>query len=125
MNDDLPGRAAVLRVIVCKRKAILADAIDVRRHVADNTVGVTTDVGLADVIAKNDQDVWFFFRLSGCYQDCRKKEKKTANHETKNSKRRHTDFLQWFSGGGDRGVRQYPGERTGLEVQPFGSDARA
>jgi len=61
MNDDLPGRAAVLRVIVCKRKAILADAVDVRRHVADNTVGVTTDVGLADVIAKNDQDVWFFF----------------------------------------------------------------
>jgi hypothetical protein len=63
----------------------------------------------------------FFFRLSGCYQDCRKKEKKTANNETKDSKRRHTDFLQWFSGGGDRGVRQYPGERTGPRSNPLGA----
>ena len=50
-------RAAVLRVIVGEHHAFLGDAVDVRRLVAHHAERVGADVGLADVVAEDDEDV--------------------------------------------------------------------
>src|SRR5438045_79618 len=51
--------ATLLSVIVGKHYAFLGDAIDVRRAVTHYAHRVGADVGLPDVIAKDDEDVWF------------------------------------------------------------------
>ena len=51
------GRAAVLGVVVSEHHAFFGDAIDVRRLVADQPVRVGADVGLADIVTEDDQDV--------------------------------------------------------------------
>src|ERR1700752_5251998 len=53
------GGAAVLRVIVGEHHAFLGDAVDVRRLVANQSVRVDADVGLADVVAEDHEDVRF------------------------------------------------------------------
>jgi hypothetical protein len=45
-------------------KALPGDAVDVGRLIAHQTVTVATKIGDADVVAKDDQDVWFFFVLA-------------------------------------------------------------
>ncbi len=61
---DLPGdeggaprRAAVLGIIVREHHAFLGDAVDVGRPVAHDAQGIGADIGLADVVAEDDQDV--------------------------------------------------------------------
>ncbi|MCY1293428.1 hypothetical protein D9M70_426870 [compost metagenome] len=54
------GGAAVLRVVVGEHHAFPGQAVDVRRRVADHAVAIGTDVGLADVVAEDHQDVRFF-----------------------------------------------------------------
>ncbi|MOA06892.1 hypothetical protein D3C78_1265590 [compost metagenome] len=49
--------AAVLRVVIGEHHAFLGKTIDVRRRVADHTERIGADVGLANVIAENHQDV--------------------------------------------------------------------
>ena len=50
-------RAAVLGVVVGEHHAFLGDAVDVRRLVAHQPAGIGADVGLADVVAEDDEDV--------------------------------------------------------------------
>lgn len=52
-----PGRAAVLRVIVGEHHAFLGDAVDIRGLVADDAEPVGADIGLADVVPEDDEDV--------------------------------------------------------------------
>src|SRR5262249_36735967 len=61
---DLPGdegRAAggagVLRVVVGKNHAFIGDAVDIRRLVTHQPARIGADVGLADVVAEDDEDV--------------------------------------------------------------------
>src|SRR5262245_23110087 len=58
-----PGRAALLRVSVGESHPFVGDAVDVGRSVAHQAIRVATEVGLADVIAPDDDDVWFL----GCH----------------------------------------------------------
>ena len=55
------GRAArgarLLAVIVQEFDALAADAVDVRRLVAHQAVGVGADVGDADIVAPDDEDI--------------------------------------------------------------------
>ncbi|HEY2149561.1 MAG TPA: hypothetical protein VGH34_02065 [Vicinamibacterales bacterium] len=47
--------AAVLSVIIGERQAFLGDAVDVRRLVTDDTQAIGADVGLSDVVTKDDK----------------------------------------------------------------------
>src|SRR5262249_18454448 len=55
------GRAAcgagLLAVILQEANAFVADAIDVRRFIAHQSVAIRADIGDADVVAENDKDV--------------------------------------------------------------------
>ena len=51
------GGARLLAVIVQELDALAADAVDVRRLVAHQAVGVGADVGNADIVAEDDEDV--------------------------------------------------------------------
>jgi hypothetical protein len=55
--------ATLLPVGVSKPHALLGEAVDVRGLVSHEAVGVTTEVGDADVVTPNDQDV----RLGGSF----------------------------------------------------------
>ena len=57
MNDGAAGRAALLGVVVGEHHAFPGDAVDVRRAVAHHADRVGADVGLADVVAEDDEDV--------------------------------------------------------------------
>ncbi|MNM88735.1 hypothetical protein D3C81_1009580 [compost metagenome] len=50
-------RAAVLAVVVGEHHAFLGDSVDVGRAIAHHTVAVGADIGLADVIAEDDENV--------------------------------------------------------------------
>ena len=52
-----PGRAALLGVVVGEHHAFAGDAVDVRRAVAHQAERIGADVGLADVVAEDDEDV--------------------------------------------------------------------
>ena len=51
------GGAGLLAVIVQERDALAADAIDIRRLVAHEAVGVGADVRDTDIVAEDDEDV--------------------------------------------------------------------
>ena len=53
------GGAALLAVVVQEANAFLGDAVDVGRLVAHQAVAVGADVGDADVVAEDDEDVRF------------------------------------------------------------------
>jgi len=50
-------RAALLGVIAGEHQAFARNAINVRRAVAHQAERVGADVGLADIVAENDEDV--------------------------------------------------------------------
>ena len=56
-NADAAGRAGLLAVVLQEPEPFLADAVDVRRLVAHQAVAVGADIGDADVIAADDEDV--------------------------------------------------------------------
>jgi hypothetical protein len=56
-------RAAVLRVIVGEHHALMGDAVDVRRLVADQPKRIGADVRLPDVVAEDDEDIGLLLRL--------------------------------------------------------------
>jgi hypothetical protein len=49
----------LLGVVVGEHHAFARDAIDVRRLVAHQTERIGADVGLADIVAEDDQDIGF------------------------------------------------------------------
>ena len=51
------GGARLLAVVVLEADALLGDAVDVRRLVAHQAAAVGADVGDADVVAEDHQDV--------------------------------------------------------------------
>ncbi|MCY1433905.1 hypothetical protein D9M71_499470 [compost metagenome] len=53
------GRATVLRVVIGEPHAFIGNPVDVRRFIAHHAVRVGADVGLADVVAEDHQDVGF------------------------------------------------------------------
>src|ERR1700730_1330522 len=53
------GRAALLAVAVGKTHALLGDPVDVGRAIAHQPVAVAAQVGDADIIAPDDDDIWF------------------------------------------------------------------
>src|SRR5436190_706103 len=55
-------RATVLGVVVREHHAFAGDAVDVRRLVAHQAECVGADVGLADVVAPNNEDIGFASR---------------------------------------------------------------
>ena len=57
--------AAVLRVVVGEHHAFFGNPVDVGGFVAHHTHGIGADIGLANVIAKDHQDVGFFGGNSG------------------------------------------------------------
>ena len=57
------GGAALLGVVVGEDRALLADPVDVGRAVAHQALGVDRQVGLADVVAEDDEDVGLLRRL--------------------------------------------------------------
>ncbi len=60
------GRAGLLAVVVLEFDAFLGDAVDVRGLVAHQAIGVGADVGDADVVAPDDEDV----RLAAAGRRC-------------------------------------------------------
>jgi hypothetical protein len=53
------GRAALLAVPVSEHRALLGDAVNVRRAVAHDAVIVGADVEPSDVVAPENENVWF------------------------------------------------------------------
>src|ERR1700756_4465559 len=53
------GCATVLRIVVSEDQAFFCDPVDVRRLEAHHAHAVRTDIRQADVVAKDDEDVWF------------------------------------------------------------------
>ena len=53
-------RAALLSVIVGEERALLRDAVDVRRVIAHHAQVVGADVGVADIVTKDDENVGRF-----------------------------------------------------------------
>jgi hypothetical protein len=53
-----PGGAAVLGVVVGEHHALAGDAVDVRRLVTHHAERIGADIGLADVVAHDEEDVW-------------------------------------------------------------------
>ncbi|MNH27593.1 hypothetical protein D3C79_877100 [compost metagenome] len=58
-------RAAVLRVIVGEHHAFLGDAVDVGSLITDDPLAIGADVGLANVVTEDHQDVGFVCRHGG------------------------------------------------------------
>ena len=54
------GGAALLAVIIGENHAVLGDGIDIGRAIAHQAVGIGAEVGLADVVAPDDDDVRLF-----------------------------------------------------------------
>ena len=71
------GRAALLAVPVGEQGAFLGDAVDIGSPVAHLAEVVRADVPVADVVAPENQDVWFLrshhssFRLFNCHRSSR------------------------------------------------------
>src|SRR5215510_3199969 len=56
-----PRRATLLGIIVGEDYAFLGDSVNVVRPEAHQSHRVGTDVGLADVVTPDDDEVWFLF----------------------------------------------------------------
>ena len=52
-------RAALLGVVIGEHHSFLGDAIDVGRAIAHHPHRVGTDISLTDVVAEDDEHVWF------------------------------------------------------------------
>ncbi|MCY1498193.1 hypothetical protein D9M68_321760 [compost metagenome] len=71
------GGAAVLRVIVGEQHAVARDPVDIRGLVADDAEGVGADIGLADVVAEDHEDV----RLGGILRKGRRCRSGDGRHQ--------------------------------------------
>ena len=60
------GRAALLGIVVGEHHAFASNAVDVRRAVAHHAERIGAEIGLADVVAKDDQYVGEAPAASGC-----------------------------------------------------------
>ena len=65
MNEERPGRAALLGVIVGENHALSGDAVNVGSLEAHQSHRVGADIGLADVVAPDDDDVGFLLLRVG------------------------------------------------------------
>src|SRR6516165_12314745 len=54
-----PGSAALLGVVIGETHALLGDAVDIGCLVAHQPVRITTQIGHADIVAPDHDDVWF------------------------------------------------------------------
>ena len=64
------GRAALLAVPVGEQRAFLGDAVDIGRPVAHLAEVVRADVPVADVVAPENQDVWFLRSHRSSFRVC-------------------------------------------------------
>ena len=64
------GRAALLAVPISEQGAFLRDAIDIGRLVAHLAEVVRADVPVADVVAPENQDVWFLRSHRSSFRVC-------------------------------------------------------
>ncbi|MNE36694.1 hypothetical protein D3C80_1305140 [compost metagenome] len=60
------GGAAVLRIVVGEHHAFFGNPVDVRSLVADHAHGVGADVGLANIVAEDHENVGFLGGPGGC-----------------------------------------------------------
>ena len=74
-----PGRAALLGVVAHELGALIGNAINVRRFAETQTSLVADDLHPADVIAHDEQDVWFL--LLGCRRRRRSKPYQAKHRE--------------------------------------------
>ena len=66
MRNAARPAVQLLAVVMQEADAFFADAVDVRRFVAHQSVAVGADVGDADIVAEDDEDVRFLrLRLPG------------------------------------------------------------
>ena len=57
-----PSRsAALLGIVIREEHAFLRDAIDIRGLVPQHSLGENAEVGLSNIIAPDDEEVWFLF----------------------------------------------------------------
>ena len=67
--------AALLRIPAVKQRALLSDAVDVRRLVTHHAAVVTTWVKPADIITHDHKDIgplgliWFLLRINNIWDD--------------------------------------------------------
>jgi hypothetical protein len=54
------GGAAILCIVVGEGHPFFTDAVNVGGRIADQSMRIAADVRLSDVIAEDDEDVWFF-----------------------------------------------------------------
>ena len=57
-KPDWPVMNEMLTVVVGEHHAFLGDAVDIGRLVAHQAARIDTDIGLADVVAPDDDDIW-------------------------------------------------------------------
>src|SRR5262245_59564207 len=57
------GSATLLGVVIGKDHTLVGDAVDVGRVVAHHSFGVGADIGLANVVPPDDENVWLLLRL--------------------------------------------------------------
>src|SRR5215471_130947 len=63
-------RAALLGVIVGEHDAFLGDSINVGGSVAHQSHRIGADIGLADVVSPDDDDIWFLGLRAGSARRC-------------------------------------------------------
>ena len=60
-----PRRAALVAVVVGKAHALFGNAVDIRRAIAHDPVAVGADIGNADIVAPDDQNIGLICRRTG------------------------------------------------------------
>src|ERR1700743_3748221 len=53
---------AVFRIVIGERESLFADTVDVRCVIAHQSMRITADIRLADVIAEDNKDIWLVCR---------------------------------------------------------------
>jgi hypothetical protein len=71
------GSATWLRLMIAEHCAFLSYAVDIWSAITHRSVAVNAQIPEADVIAPNDQDVWFFFFREDVCGDREDSETKT------------------------------------------------
>jgi hypothetical protein len=64
-----PGGAGLLAIVMLELDALTGDPIDARSFITHQPIRVGADIGDADIIAPNDEDIWLTSgRGSGCWR---------------------------------------------------------
>jgi hypothetical protein len=70
-----PGRTTVLCVVIREEHTSFGNSVDIGSLVAHNSLSIGADVGLTDVVAKNDENVWLF--LTERRQENKRRQRKS------------------------------------------------